>query len=107
MGLGANIILAAQNAENNKEGGGGSCDISDKIAGGHAGEEHYPDLPEDELSRIIDETMEWGEKRELRDGRTAYYDEETNTIVITDPNHVDGGTVFEPDLGYDYFDGLE
>lgn len=41
--------------------------------------------------------------RSLVNGRTAYYDKLSNTLVIHDPNHVDLGTVFRPITGENYF----
>jgi filamentous hemagglutinin len=46
------------------------------------------------------------EAKELSGGRTAYYDKETNTVVIVDPSSPDGGTAFKPSDGEKYFDGL-
>ncbi len=40
-------------------------------------------------------------------GRVAYYDPITNTLVISDPNNIDGGTVFrpgDPDYIYNSFE---
>lgn len=38
--------------------------------------------------------------KKLERGRTAYLHEESKTIVIHDPNHVDGGTVFKSNKKY-------
>lgn len=46
-------------------------------------------------------------RRSLSKGRTAYYDSRDNTIVIRNPNSKDGGTVFRPDDGLDYFNTLK
>jgi hypothetical protein len=47
------------------------------------------------------------EVKELAGGRTAYYDEDTNTLVIEDPSNPDGGTAFKPTPGKSYFEDLE
>lgn len=39
--------------------------------------------------------------------RTAYWDEATGTIVITDMLHRDKGTIFRPKDGRAYFDNLK
>jgi filamentous hemagglutinin len=44
------------------------------------------------------------EKKPLKGGRTAYWDEETGTIVVRDPKHPDGGTAFRPDEGKYYYE---
>ncbi len=46
------------------------------------------------------------EKRNLRGGRTAYGDVELSAVVITDPNQIDGGTIFKPAHGKLYFDNM-
>lgn len=38
----------------------------------------------------------------LKRGRSYSYDKKTNTLVIKDPSHQDGGTVFRPKRGLDY-----
>ena len=43
------------------------------------------------------------EKRPLKEGRSAYWDEETGTIVVRDPKHPDGGTAFRPKTGKRYY----
>lgn len=42
--------------------------------------------------------------RFLKDGRTAYWDDVTQSVVIRNPNAKDGGTVFKPTNGKAYFD---
>jgi filamentous hemagglutinin len=44
--------------------------------------------------------------RELRNGRSAFWDDATGTVVIRNPSAVDGGTAFRPTNGRAYFDGL-
>ncbi|CAL7964292.1 hypothetical protein GAMM_60307 [Gammaproteobacteria bacterium] len=43
--------------------------------------------------------------KELKDGRSAYWNEESKTVVIRDPGHVDGGSVFKSSKRY--FEGIE
>lgn len=80
------------------------------IAEGHAfdkhGEEFGVDTPE-ELEEIIDDTISGAtHTTNLERGRSAYYDEETNTLVIIDPANPDGGTVYKPANGLETFDNL-
>lgn len=46
------------------------------------------------------------EVRNLSNGRTAYWDSSTGTVVIRNPRAVDGGTAFRPTQGRTYFDNL-
>jgi filamentous hemagglutinin len=82
-----------------------------QIANGHAFEKHAGEFgaetPE-EFEQSIKGALENATKaRELSNGRTAYYDEETNTVVIVDPSSPDGGTIFKPSGGEEYFNGLQ
>jgi hypothetical protein len=80
-----------------------------KIADGHAWEDHRREFPEiknqDEFAARVDEVMSnpTATKR-APDGRTAYWDQESGTIVIKDPRNPDGGTAYRPTEGRDYFD---
>jgi hypothetical protein len=59
----------------------------------------------EEFEQIIKDTLEKATKsRSLSNGRTAYYDEETNTVVIVDPSSPDSGTIFKPETGKIYFE---
>lgn len=83
------------------------------IADGHAFEKHV-----DEFAVIQVETREQFARhienvvnkptatRDLRRGRSAYWDEGTGTVVIKDPSSADGGTAFRPRTGRSYFEGL-
>lgn len=44
--------------------------------------------------------------RSLSQGRTAYWDEASGTVVIRNPRAADGGTAFRPVLGRKYFDDI-
>jgi RHS repeat-associated protein len=84
---------------------------ANQIANGHAFEKHADEFgaetPE-ELEQIVKDTLERAtQSRELSNGRTAYYDEETNTVVIVDPANPDNGTAFKPTPGKVYFEELK
>jgi RHS repeat-associated protein len=84
---------------------------ANQIANGHAFEKHAGEFgaetPE-ELEQAVKDALENAtESRELSNGRTAYYDEDTNTVVIVDPSSPDGGTIFKPSGGKEYFNGLQ
>jgi filamentous hemagglutinin len=42
----------------------------------------------------------------LSGGRTAYYDESTNTVIIVNPKAIDDGAAFRLVNGRAYFDNL-
>jgi len=84
---------------------------ANQIANGHAFEKHAGEFgaetPEEFEQAIKDALESATRSRELSNGRTAYYDEETNTVVIVDPSSPDGGTIFKPSGGEEYFNGLQ
>jgi hypothetical protein len=51
----------------------------------------------DEDGKIIKNPSE---SKKISDGREKFWDEKTKTIVIKDPNHKDGGTVFKTSKRY-------
>ena len=84
-----------------------------EIADGHAFDKHvlhrgefvglgirtrqqFADLIEGIMSRPT--AMRW-----LQNGRTAFWDDATGTVVIRDPRRWDGGTCFRPAAGRKYF----
>jgi SPP1 gp7 family putative phage head morphogenesis protein len=84
-------------------------DIAEKIAKGHAWEKHKNEYPEiktkEDLQKFVEEIMKKAD--DIKEGerdRTAYWHNDSGSIVIHDPNHVDQGTIFKPDTGKDYFD---
>jgi RHS repeat-associated protein len=85
---------------------------AESIANGHAFDEHIDEFPgistPKEFQERIEEVVENPTaSKELARGRTAYYDEPTNTLVIEDPSNPDQGTAFKPDDGVKYYDELE
>lgn len=97
--------------------GGAACwriaDAKD-ISHGHANQKHaqeFPGMSSSDLERHVADVMA-NPKRErpLKDNRKAYLGQDGNTIVIHDPMHPDGGTVFRRDgteeQVNDYLDGL-
>ena len=83
---------------------------SGKIANGHAYDKHvldrgeFPEVhTEQDFQNLIDDVIENpSHSGNLNNGRSYAYDENTNTLVIMDPNHPDGGTAFRPQTGLDY-----
>lgn len=57
------------------------------------------------LANRIEAVVLNGEEKSLLNGRTAWWD--NGTVVIRDPNTLDGGTAFIPKSGYQYFTGLK
>jgi hypothetical protein len=56
------------------------------------------------VKNIIKEHKEW---KPLSKGRTAYWDDESGTVVIHNPHEEDRGTVHQPKDGKKYYDGLD
>ena len=79
-----------------------------RIAGGHAFAKHASELgfktPAELAAHIRRVMANPTATRHLQRGRTAYWDEATQSVVIRDPSHVDLGTVFRPRSGRTYFD---
>jgi filamentous hemagglutinin len=79
-----------------------ATEIARQIAGGHAYKKHVLEQDEfpwietreefrDFIAGIMRKPTSW---KPLKDGRRAYLDARTGTIVIRDPNHIDGGTAY-------------
>jgi RHS repeat-associated protein len=84
---------------------------AESIASGHAFDKHVEEFPgistPKEFQERIEEVIENPTaSKELGGGRTAYYDEPTNTLVIEDPSNPDQGTAFKPEEGIDYYNKL-
>jgi hypothetical protein len=82
-----------------------------EIAGGHAFDKHKWQntfRTRAELADFIKNVMSNpSETRVLSNGRIAYWDKATQTVVIRTPSAIDGGTVFMPKSGKTYFDNLK
>ncbi|MCR9145161.1 MAG: TIGR04388 family protein [bacterium] len=83
-----------------------------EIAGGHAFEKHVLNRGEfpgirtraqfaKEAERIMNSPTT--KVRILKRGRKAYWNPETGTIILSNPKARDGGTMFKPDIGEQYF----
>ncbi|MEL6196054.1 MAG: hypothetical protein AAFZ38_11690 [Myxococcota bacterium] len=87
----------------------GDESLGQQIAGGHAGEKHLDDVGAEDLGDLADAVdgivNNPDAVKDLSDGRRGYWSDD-GVVVIEDPNHPDGGTVFRPDRGRDYFDDL-
>jgi len=87
---------------------------SHEIANGHAFGKHvvergeFPDITTaDQFARRIEGVVSNpSASKGLSRGRSAYYDEPSNTLVIRDPRSRDGGTALRPTGGRRYYDGL-
>ncbi|QZY92321.1 VENN motif pre-toxin domain-containing protein (plasmid) [Pantoea dispersa] len=87
-----------------------------EIADGHAFEKHV--IQQNEFANLGIKTKEQFAQhienvvknptsvKELSGGRSAYWDQSTNTVVIRNPKPGDGGTAFRPVNGRAYFDSL-
>lgn len=80
----------------------------EEIAGGHAFQKHVINQAEfpgittrSQFAQHIEDVVSNGVMRPLSNGRSAYW--QNGTVVIRNPNAVDGGTAFRPTSGYDYF----
>ena len=83
-----------------------------QIAKGHAWSKHKGEFPqfstEAEFAQHIDRVMAIpSASKTLTKGRTAFWDDQTQTVVIRDPNSPDLGTAFKPKNGKVYFDNLK
>lgn len=84
-----------------------------EIAGGHALIKHAGELvgvgitTREQFARHVERIMTNASAfRELRNGRSAFWDDATGTVVIRNPSAVHGGTAFRPTTGRAYFEGL-
>lgn len=79
-----------------------------EISGGHAFSKHvvqggeFPGITtRSQFAQHIEDVVSNGVMRPLSNGRSAYW--QNGTVVIRNPNAVDGGMAFRPTNGYDYF----
>lgn len=99
--------------------GGREGSVGAKIARGHAFGKHVLQRGEfaglgirtvDQFGGFIDDVMakaSGNNVRALRNGRTAFWDDATGTVIIHNPRAADAGTAFRPDAGRRYFEGLQ
>jgi len=89
--------------------------VAKAISSGHAYEKHvvedklFPEVksPKDFAELIAKVLANPTHHRELENGREAYFDKTSNTIVIYNPRAKDKGTCFRPRAGLKYFEGLK
>ncbi len=87
---------------------------AEKIAGGHAYDKHvvqqaeFPGVTSKaQFADVVEGVMTSPtHQRNLSNGRKAFYDQNSNTLVIEHPSHPDGGTAFRPTAGMQYYLGL-
>lgn len=85
-----------------------------RIAHGHAYPKHvvvqaeYPAVANpDQFAALLKDVMTNPDAtRTLGRGRSAYWRDKVQTLVVIDPKHPDGGTAFRPPDGKRYFDRL-
>ncbi|MDB9489241.1 phosphatase PAP2 family protein [Dolichospermum circinale CS-534/05] len=86
-----------------------------EIAGGHAFEKHVINKAEfpgittkqqfaEHIENVISNPTA---SKQLSNGRSAFWDDASGTVVIKNPNAVDGGTAFRPTNGKSYYDSLK
>ena len=85
--------------------------LAKRIASGHAWREHRSEFlgvaDADEFAATVAANLSTPDaERPLLRGRTAYWDDQSGTIVIVSPNDPDGGTAFHPIPGREYFETL-
>ncbi|MFB4374711.1 hemagglutinin repeat-containing protein [Agrobacterium sp. CR_3] len=90
--------------------------VSKQIADGHAFQKHILEKGElagmgirtrAQLADFISETMRKpSDVKALGGGRTAYWNDEYQSVIIHNPKAGDGGTIFQPKNGKLYFDNM-
>lgn len=85
-------------------------DDAARIAGGHAWNKHrqeFPGLTQDDFAKLIARIMNVpSDFKQLAAGRSAFWDDASQAVVIQDPNSPDMSTAFKPARGKIYFDNL-
>jgi hypothetical protein len=89
--------------------------IAKAIATGHAWQKHvvteklFPEVKnKDDFARLIGGVIaNPTHHRELENGRAAYFDKKSGTLVIYNPHARDKGTCFRPRSGLRYYEGLK
>ena len=90
--------------------------IGQEISGGHSFEKHVLNQGEftsfgittreqfaSHIENVVNNPTSF---KELSNGRSAFWQESTGTVVIRNPHAADGGTAFRPTNGRAYFDSL-
>jgi hypothetical protein len=97
----------------------GTGTLGQIIASGHAFAKHVIKKQEfksfgittpDQFAKHIDHVVrnaKGANVRHLSNGRSAYWDDASGTVVIRDPKSADGGTAMRPTAGKKYFHGLK
>ena len=85
--------------------------LANQIAAGHAWPDHKHEFPEvaspGEFALLIQTVLQApSAERKLEGGRTAFWHDQSATIVIINPADADGGTAFRPDAGWMYFESV-
>ena len=83
---------------------------AEEISEGHGFDEHGYQFGtrseyKDKILRVLRSSRSL--IRSLDEDRFAFYDEDSNTLVIVNPNDPDGGTMYKPDKGIAAFYSLE
>lgn len=89
--------------------------IAQAIGTGHAYEKHvidekqFPEVKsEEEFVKLIGKIIaNPTHQRDLESERKAYFDKQSNTIVIYNPRAKDKGTCFRPRAGLKYYENLK
>ena len=81
-----------------------------EIAGGHAFAKHAGEFgftnPGQMATHVENVMTNPSVMRNLSGGRTAFWDNASQSVIIRNPSAVDGGTVFKPTSGISYFNNL-
>ena len=108
IGMGVEALLAARAARV-----AAAAEVAvdaEKIANGHAFAKHageFGGVTQTEFKGLVQETMaNPSDVRTLSNGRTAYWSDSQQMVVIKNPGAADGGTAFRPTAGKSYFNNL-
>jgi hypothetical protein len=74
-------------------------ELAKRIASGHAGSVHFPDVSADGLARTIQGVMDKGRVKQHGE-RLLYWDQVSGLAVLVNPADPDGGTAFVTDERY-------
>ena len=102
-----------ENIDPNPSYGGVSNPEANNIANGHAFPDHRNEFPgvntREDYAQVIDGVINnaTDTRLDLNNGRRAYWDDLSQTLVVIDPQDADNGTAYKPDRGKQEFDELE